>query len=169
MNPVLESVLANVHDRPVNFVRVIVPLPFHEHARDAAKAYYCAVRMDRGDAMADALFSAEDLSRASTIRIAEGLGLDAGTFESCLDDPRIEERIRADERLAEQSHNEGLPTAYIGDRELIGFDVRRGAAPIQEAVDAAIAGEGARVRVWPFVLVAIAALVALFWGRRKKS
>lgn len=168
MNPVLESVLAGVHDRPVNLVRVMVPLPFHTHARDAAKAYYCAVRMDHGEPMASALFRAEDISPAANMELARSLGMDAGAFERCLSDPEIEARIRADEQIARQSHNQGLPTVFIGDRELLGFDASAGAEPYQEAVDAALRGEGARRRVWPLASVALGAIIAFIWGRRRK-
>lgn len=168
MNPVLKSVLDDVHERPVNLVRVIVPLPFHVHARDAARAYYCAVRMQHGEEMADALFQAEDLSPEANVRLAESLGMDGRAFEQCLDDTSIERRIRRDERIAERSQNEGLPTVFIGDRVLLGFDVNAGEAPFREAVDAALAGEGTRVRVWPLATVAALAALALVVGRRKK-
>lgn len=168
MHPVLKSVLEDAGG-DVNLVRVVLPLAFHIHARDAARAYYCAVREERGEPMADALFAADDLSRGGTVSIARELGLDAEAFERCLDDPAIEARIREDERIAEESQNQGLPTVYIGERVLLGFDASKGAAPFREAVQAAREGEGARVRWWPLATVAILAAIAALVGRRKKS
>lgn len=168
MHPVLKSVLDDAGG-DVNLVRVIVPLAFHVHARDAARGYYCAVRMDHGEPMADALFAARDVSRSGTIAIASELGLDRAAFEECLDDPAIEARIREDERIARESQNQGLPTVYIGERVMIGFEASKGAEPYREAVEAARAGEGARVRWWPLATVALVAILAGVLGRRRKD
>lgn len=168
VHPVLKSVLDDV-DGDVNLVRVIVPLSFHVHARDAARAYFCAERMGEREAMADALFAAEDLSREGTIEIAARLGLDRAAFERCLDDPAIEERIRRDEQLARDAQNQGLPTVYIGERVFVGFDRSAGAEPYREAVEAARTGGGARARVWPLATVAALAVIAGVLGYRRKK
>ncbi len=172
LNPVLESVLSEVQGHPVNFVRIMVPLPFHLHARDAAKGYLCAERMEHGDAMADALFSApvDDLTPPGITAIATRLGMDGPAFERCLDDPAIEARIVHDEELAkEQTPFEGLPTVYIGDRVLLGFDAAEGATPYREAVEAELAGEGTRIRVWPLATVALVAIAVFLLARRKSK
>lgn len=167
MHPVLK---AAIEDTPgeVNLVRVIVPLRFHRHARDAARAYHCAERAGHGEAMADALFATPDLSLGNIHVIARDLGLDPTAFEACLADPAIEARIAEDERIARESQNQGLPTVYIGERVLLGFDESAGAAPFTEALEAAEKGEGARVRVWPLGTVALLAVLAGVLGRKKR-
>lgn len=168
LHPVLKSALEDAEGE-VNLVRVIVPLAFHTHARGAARAYYCGVRMERGEDMADALFAADDLSRRGTVELARELGLDPTAFERCLDDPEIEARIREDERIAEASQNQGLPTVYIGERVLLGFDASKGEAPFRDAIDAASNADGARVRYWPLTTVVLLAAAAAALGRRKKA
>src|SRR5690606_18781640 len=123
MHPVLKSALEDASGE-VNLVRVIVPLHFHRHARDAARAYHCGARLGQGEAMADALFATPDLSLGNIHVIARELGLDPAAFEQCLADPAIEARIAEDERIARESQNQGLPTVYIGERVLLGFDER---------------------------------------------
>lgn len=166
MHPVLKSAIEETPGE-VNVVRVIVPLHFHRHARDAARAYHCATRLGQGEAMADALFAAPDLSLGNIHLIARELGLEPAAFEACLADPAIEARIAEDERIARESQNQGLPTVYIGERVLLGFDESAGAAPFTEALEAAEQGEGARVRVWPLATVALLAVLAGVLGRRK--
>lgn len=168
LHPVLKSVLERVEGREVNLVRIMLPLAFHTHARDAARAYFCGERMNVREPMADALFASNDLSRDGLMAIARDLELDPAAFERCLDDPAIERRIVEHERIAERSNNQGLPTVYIGDRTMLGFDADAGEAPIQEAVDAALSGEGERVRIFPLGVVAIFAIGAFVIGRRKR-
>lgn len=167
LHPVLKSVLEDVEGVEVNLVRIMLPLSFHAHAREAARAYLCAERMGAKEPMADALFSANDLSRGGILAIARRLELDEAALERCLDDPEIEHRIREHERIADESNNQGLPTVYIGERTLLGFDADAGAAPYREAVNAALAGEGMRVRFWPLATVALLAVVAIVLGRRR--
>jgi protein-disulfide isomerase/uncharacterized membrane protein len=165
LHPVVKAALAEHGGDDVNLVRVIVPLSFHVHARGAAAAYYCADRMGQREPMADRLMAAEDLSRGGLVTEARTLGLDVDDFERCLDEPATEQRVVADERLAEAAQNRGLPTTYIGNRTLLGFDPRNGAAGVREAVQAAREGEGARTRLWPFALVLFGAVLAFVWGR----
>ena len=73
----LSPILAAHRDR-IRLVRKQVPLRMHEHARDAARAACCGETMGKGDAMADALFSAEveDLTVDGCAKLAASLGLD---------------------------------------------------------------------------------------------
>jgi uncharacterized membrane protein len=167
MHPVLRSALED--ERDVNLVRIVVPLEFHLHARDAARAYFCAEREGKAEEMADALFAAEDISREGTIALARELHLDAGELERCLSDRAIERRIDADIRFAERAGFEGLPTVYIGQRVLRGFDQRRGAAPFEEAIAAARQGIGRRIEYWPLALTIAVALVVFAWGIRGRT
>src|SRR4029079_3949079 len=56
----LQAIIASYAGQ-VNFVRLNMPLERHEHARDAARAAICAEDQKRGDAIAEKLFTAEDL------------------------------------------------------------------------------------------------------------
>ncbi len=168
MHPVLRRAI-DAHDGEVNFVRIVVPLSFHVHARDAAHAYMCAIRFDKGEAMADALFASEDLSRAGIIAAGRRLDINAEELEHCLDEPSIEEQVQEHERLAMRSSFEGLPTVYIGERTFIGFDERVAEAQFRDALRAARSGGRPRVRYWPLTMLAGAALLALVIGWRRTA
>lgn len=165
MHPVLKGVLDEV-DAEVHVVRVMAPLPFHTHAREGARAYFCAEREGRAEAMADRLFASEDLSRSGILEDARALELDVEAFERCLDDPAIDARVDEDVARWREAGTGGLPTVFIGERQLLGFDAAAGAAPFEEAVAAALDGEGRRTRWWPFAtLLALAVGSLLLWRR----
>ena len=88
---------AIIKDYPgkVNFVRLNMPLQSHPSARHAARAGLCAEAQGKGDAMADRLFSAEDLSPAANRRAAAELGLDVAEFERCVASPDTDKKIDA--------------------------------------------------------------------------
>jgi len=54
---------------------------------------------------------------------------------------------------------QGLPTTYIGEQTLLGFDATRGAEPFREALVAARASQPSTRAWWPFALLALVALV----------
>jgi uncharacterized membrane protein len=170
MHPALKQALEDAPGE-VNLVRVIVPLGFHEHARDAARAYHCAVAQERGEPMADRLFEAEDLSREGTIAIARALDLDLAAFESCLDDAATERRIREDEEFAEDAEMAGLPTVYIGERSFLGYDPTSGSGQFRDAVEIAQRG-GTRPLEWWWMaavwVIALGAGIAGAFASRKK-
>ncbi len=106
------------YDARVDFVRLTVPLQGHPHARGASRAYYCAKDQGLGEAMADSLFNAEDISQLGIRKIADemrarGLILDA--FQRCLADPHTDERVSRDYDSAQNEIRfKGLPTVWIG-------------------------------------------------------
>lgn len=171
MNPALEGVIEET-EADVHLVRLMVPLPFHEHARGAAAAYFCAQRQERGEPMASALFETEDLTREGLVAVAERLELDVGAFRACLDEDAIDQRIEEDRALADRAGMRGLPTVYIGDRVIRGF------APgfeseYRAAIDETLTDGGRRVRTWPLAGLGLIALIAAAIGarpwRRKKA
>lgn len=164
MNPELEAAL-EATDADVHLVRLMVPLSFHEHARGAAAAYFCAQRQERGEPMATRLFEAEDLRREGLVATARALALDVEAFEACLDDPAIDARIEEDLARAERAGMRGLPSVYIGERTIVGF-MPGYEAEYRAAVASARRGEGRRVWFAPgIVLLAIALLAAAVGGR----
>lgn len=163
MHPVLREAIEE-SGADVNLVRIVVPLEFHEHARGAARAYHCAG--DESEAMADALFATNDLTRDGLAACAETVGLDPVEFEACLDDEATDVRVQEDIDLAHRAEMRGLPSVYIGDWAMVGFDASAGSAPYVSAIAAARGGSGGRVRYWPGVLMAVLAGGGLVIGLR---
>ncbi len=158
MHPALMRALAPYRDR-VNFVRITFPLPLHRHAREAAHAYLCAQDQGHGEAMADRLFAAPDLSAPATQRYAAALGLDAAAFARCLGDPATDARIERQMAAVRRAGFRGLPLVFIGTRSLLGFDASRGSQPYADALAQADNRAGAPSRWAPWAL--LAALEAL--------
>lgn len=171
MHPVLRQAIEE-SGADVHLVRIIVPLSFHEHARDAARAYFCAPEAQR-EAMADALFATVDLTRRGLAASAAEVGLDPATFASCLDDAATYARVEQDLVRAERAGMEGLPSVYIGERIMIGFDPDAGISAFLPAIAEARRGEdGPRIRYWPgvaMVVLAGASLLIGLWARRRQA
>lgn len=132
----LVPVLAK-HRGQIRLVRKQVPLRMHPHAMDAAKAGICGEELGKGDAMADALFTAppEALTPEGTERIAKDLGLDADRFRACLAAPATAARIDEDREAFRASKGHGLPTLWIDGIVLEGAQDQ---ASLEAAVDAAL-------------------------------
>ena len=131
-------IMAPVRDR-VRVVRKQVPLPMHANAMDAARAACCGEKLGKGDAMADALFKAEDLTPAGCERLASELGLSIEPYRACVQDPSTDATIKADRETFKAAHGHGLPTIWIGDQKI------EGAQPgenLRRALDAALARAG---------------------------
>jgi protein-disulfide isomerase len=151
----------------VHFVRKSYPLPHHTHARDAARAYLCALEQGRGEAMADALFEARDLSAASTVAMAAELQLDTGRFAGCISDAATDARVDEDMRRIREADFEGLPTVWIGSQRLLGFDREAGAGPYERALAAAARGDDRRTPWGPAAALTALVLILLTPALRK--
>lgn len=114
-----KSVLSTYEDQ-VRVVLKNVPLPQHEHAVDAARAFCCAEEGGEAREMAERLFVAERLSPQDCEEIAVSLGLDRDEFRRCLNAKRTEARLRADQDAAETVGIKGLPTFWIGEERFEG-------------------------------------------------
>jgi protein-disulfide isomerase len=134
----LAPVLAE-HPGRIRLVRKQVPLVrIHPHALTAARAYVCAEEAARGDAMADALFSAPvtELTPEGCAALAARVGLDAPGFRACLDDPRTLDRIKRDIAEFDAAGLTALPTVYVGARGFVGEeDTETLRAAVDEALD----------------------------------
>jgi predicted DsbA family dithiol-disulfide isomerase len=125
----------------VNFVRLNLPLEGHPQARGAARAYVCADAQGKGDAMADALFEADELGPAQNRQLAVGMDLEMARFDACVGDPATDRRIDAEAKILKDNDFQGLPTTYVGERQLVG------ALPDQyfrDALERAASGEQPR-------------------------
>ncbi len=134
----LAPILAGYGAR-VRVVRKMVPLPAHVHAEEAARAWCCADDVGKGDEMADALMSSEDLTTAGCEKLAMSLGLDLDTYRACLHDPRTAERISADFDSFRGAGLRALPSFWIGQERFVG--VPEGSA-IRASIDRALAKAG---------------------------
>lgn len=130
----LSDAIESYGDR-VRIVRKQVPLPIHEFSVDAARAACCGEDAGVGEAMADRLFSADDLSDRGCAEIARELGLDSEQFAACTGSDDVRERIRTDVAAAKSAEVRGLPTFYIGNQRFEGY---RSPAELRAAIDRAL-------------------------------
>jgi protein-disulfide isomerase len=164
LHPVLDELLAK-HGQRVRLVRMSFPLPGHPHARGAARAYYCAEAQGRGDAMADVLFSSSELEAADIAGYARSIGLDPIRFAQCVADPAIDRRIDGDIATVIAAGFDGLPSVWIGDTRILGFDRDAGEAPYAAALERALHGASPWTNA-PWLVLALAALVMCWPGLR---
>lgn len=169
MHPVLDEAIREARDAGVNVHvdRVLVPLPFHPGARGASHAILCAPEAKR-EAITALVYGGR-LERDALLGYARRLELDEAAFVACMDDPATDARVEANLAYALSVGMQGLPTTYIGERTVLGFDAGRGAAPFREAL-AAARSEGPPERSpWPFALVALVALALALATRPRAS
>jgi predicted DsbA family dithiol-disulfide isomerase len=104
-------------------VRKNVPLKQHPHALDAARAACCGEQMGKGEAMADALFSApvDELTPEGCAKLAASLGLDENAFKRCTSDPATDARIHADQATFKAAQGHALPTLWIDEEKIEGM------------------------------------------------
>jgi uncharacterized membrane protein/predicted DsbA family dithiol-disulfide isomerase len=136
LEPLLEA-----HKDRVRLVRRQVPLHIHPHALDAARAACCGERLGRGDAMANALFTApvEQLTREGCERIAQSVGLAVDPYRACVADPSTDAHIQADQAVFKDAGGYALPTIWINEQQMVGAQPRE---VLQAALDAALARAG---------------------------
>ena len=97
------------------------PLPFHSHARLAAKAALAADEQGRFWQMHDALFGHEcTIDRDGIDECALRAGVQLAAFHAALDSHRLEARITADEAEAQALGVEGTPTFFVNGRRITG-------------------------------------------------
>ncbi len=167
MNPVLEEAIDRA-DADVHLARIIYPLSFHPHARNSARAYFCAIEQGQGEAMASALFEAEDISEAGNRASAEALGLDLEAYDTCVEAESTEARVEEDIARGDRAGMEGLPSVYIGEQTFRGFLPGSPPDEFVAAIEASAAGAGRRFRWWPGALIAALAFGSLALGLRRR-
>jgi protein-disulfide isomerase len=97
------------------------PLPFHDHARLAAKAALAAGEQGKFWEYHDALFAHQDaLEPAALERYAQGLGLDLARFRKAMESERVEAALAADAADATRLGVQGTPTFFVNGRRIIG-------------------------------------------------
>jgi protein-disulfide isomerase len=109
------------YPKDVAVVFINQPLPFHEHANEAARAFQAANRQGKAWQMHDKMFENNTaLDRASLEKYAGEIGLNVDKFKKDIDDPKIKEEVAEHQKLASAVGANGTPTFYINGRELVG-------------------------------------------------
>lgn len=120
----VQRTLHELHARYAGQIRHVfrhLPLAFHAHALDAARAAVAAERQGKFWPYHDRLFaSSEPLTMAVLLQEAEALGIDREQFEQDFSSERTRERIRADIALSEERGVRGVPYFLLNGRKLVG-------------------------------------------------
>lgn len=154
----LKEQLVQYGDR-VNFVRLNMPLESHIHARGAALAAICAEPSGKADALAEFLFTTENLDPAVIRAEAVRLGVDAGAYDACLQAKGTLDRLARESKILREVGFQGLPTTYIGPRQIVGA---RPPEVFQDALDVAAEQESdPGVPGWAYVLIVLAIATAI--------
>lgn len=131
---VFKEVLAQV-DYDVRMVYMHSPLDMHASADGAARAYICVEENENKDvakAMADRLFTREDISAAAIEGMAEELGIDPGELRRCMSSEATNAHLERDLKLARQLNVRSLPTFWIGRQKFVGTS---DPATVRQALD----------------------------------
>jgi protein-disulfide isomerase len=115
--------LLDKYGKDVALVWMNQPLPFHDHAMDAATAFQAAGRQSPEKAwkLHDKMYENNTaLTRDDITKYAGEVGLDVARFKKQWDDPKIKEEVAEDQKIATQVGATGTPTFYINGREIVG-------------------------------------------------
>jgi len=120
--PTVKSVL-DKYGKDVSLVWMNQPLPFHEHAMDAATAFQAAARQspDKAWALHDKMYENNTaLARADIEKYAESVGLNMARFKKDWDDPKIKAEVDQDSKVGTAAGANGTPTFFINGNQLVG-------------------------------------------------
>jgi protein-disulfide isomerase len=119
-NPTIAQVMSTYGDR-VRLVYRHYPLPNHPNARPAAEAAACANEQGKFWEYHDRLFASQArLGAADLKQHAAELGLDAATFNACVDARKFQQDVEADMDAAQALGVSGTPHFFINGRALSG-------------------------------------------------
>jgi protein-disulfide isomerase len=99
------------------------PLPFHEHAMDAATAFQAAARQgaDKAWKLHDKMYENNTaLTRADIEKYAGEVGLNVAKWKKDWDDPKIKDEVSEDSKTGTSLGASGTPTFFINGRQLVG-------------------------------------------------
>ena len=163
LSAIIDSYPAKVHFKSLN-----LPLKSHPFAHGAALAQVCARDQGQGDAMANRLFSAEDLRPEANRALAKELGLDLVAYDQCLRAGEAERVIEAESKILLDAGLQGLPTTYVGAKTIIGAQPEE---VFRDAFDRAERGEDDRgIPTLAYWLGALGMASAICWvGRRRRA
>jgi len=120
--PTVKAVL-DKYGKDVSLVWMNQPLPFHEHAMDAATAFQAAARQspDKAWALHDKMYENNTaLARADIEKYAGDVGLNVAKFKKDWDDPKIKAEVDEDSKTGTAAGANGTPTFFINGNQLVG-------------------------------------------------
>jgi predicted DsbA family dithiol-disulfide isomerase len=106
----------------IAFVRLVKPLHSGGNGQLAAKTYWFAAAKGKAEEMADALFSASDLTSEGCENLVRTMGLDPTEYRVYMAAPETGRKVS--ESTAELEWVQGLPTIWVQDRMLLGEQTR---------------------------------------------
>ncbi len=107
----------------VKFVRLVKPLRRHVHSEQAARTYRFAAAKGKADEMADALFSASDLTDQGCENLTLAIGLDLTEYRVFLASPETDRTMIELKAEFEWAHS--LPIICVQERLLNGEQSRQ--------------------------------------------
>jgi protein-disulfide isomerase len=120
VEPTVKEILQK-YPNDVAIVFINQPLPFHEHAMEAAQAFQAAHRQGKAWPMHDKMYDNNTaLERANLEKYAQDIGLNVSKFKKDMDDPKIKEEIAEHQKLANSVGASGTPTFFINGRQIVG-------------------------------------------------
>jgi protein-disulfide isomerase len=135
--PIVKQV-RKVYGRNVRVVYMDFPLGFHPEAMGAAIAARCADEQGQFWAYHDALLAgASGLSIPALKNQAASLGLDAASFDRCLDERKYAGAIESDMAEGRRSGVSGTPTFIVDGKPVVGAV---GLSEFEKMVDAGLGG-----------------------------
>jgi protein-disulfide isomerase len=120
--PTVKEVL-DKYGKDVALVWMNQPLPFHDHAMDAATAFQAAARQgsEKAWALHDKMYENNTaLARADIEKYAESAGLNMARFKKDWDDPAIKAEVDKDSKVGTAAGANGTPTFFINGNQLVG-------------------------------------------------
>lgn len=116
--PLIKNVVNSYKDQ-VRLVFKFFPLGMHKHAKSAAIAAMAADRQGKFWSFHDLLFANYNkLSEEKITELAEKAGLDMERFASDRLDPRLQQKLAADQQEGLKIGVRGTPTIFINGRRL---------------------------------------------------
>src|SRR5450432_3619249 len=115
--------LLDKYGKDVALVWMNQPLPFHDHAMDAATAFQAAGRQspEKAWALHDKMYENNTaLTRADIEKYAEATGLDMKRFKKDWDDPKVKSEVDEDSKIGTAAGANGTPTFFINGNQLVG-------------------------------------------------
>ena len=116
--PLIKEVV-NAYPEQVKLVFKHFPLRMHKNAKAAALASMAAERQGKFWPFHDLLFANYNkLNPQKISQLAAEAGLDVVRFEADRKDPRLQQKLAADQREGQQVGVRGTPTIFVNGRRL---------------------------------------------------
>jgi protein-disulfide isomerase len=120
VNPTLDRI-RQAYGNKVRIVFKDFPLPNHAEAPKAAEAAHCAGDQGKFWEMHDRIFAnQQSMQLAALKQHAASLGLDASSFDQCLDSGKHASRVADSQKAGEALGVSSTPTLYINGRPVLG-------------------------------------------------